>query len=357
MNDTKQTKKKVFVGLSGGVDSSVAARRLVDEGHDVTGVFIKVWQPDFLSCDWEQERLDAMRVAATLNIPFQTFDAEAAYKEHVAEYMISEYRAGRTPNPDVMCNQAVKFGVFLTYALDAGADAVATGHYAQIQEINGTYQMYRGSDQEKDQTYFLWTLTQTQLQHILFPVGDSPKSSIRKEAETAGLLTATKKDSQGVCFLGQLDMRAFLQHYITEVSGEVRMLDESVIGTHEGALFYTLGQRHGITYTEQNEKRPTYYVVKKDHEQNILYVDTKKPTLAAGVLKLTDVVWNEGVPPTEPSISIQIRYRQQPISAQLTFCEGTSATIEVSGAMEMPAAGQSCVIYIGDRCLGGGIIE
>ncbi|HMA78461.1 MAG TPA: tRNA 2-thiouridine(34) synthase MnmA, partial [Candidatus Paceibacterota bacterium] len=207
------TNKTVFVGLSGGVDSSVAAARLKKQGYRVVGVFIKVWHPDWLVCNWEQERLDAMRVAAHLEIPFLTCDAEQAYKDDVATYFIEEYRTGRTPNPDVMCNQQVKFGRFLEFARAQGADYIATGHYVQRVDTEAGIELHRGVDTGKDQSYFLWSLTANQLEQSLFPVGSSTKAEIRTEAETLQLPVAAKKDSQGICFLGQVDIPEFLSHY------------------------------------------------------------------------------------------------------------------------------------------------
>ena len=276
--------KTVFVGLSGGVDSSVAALRLIKEGYTVVGVFIKVWQPDFLTCNWEQERLDAMRVAAKLDIPFLTCDAEQAYKDDVADYFINEYKAGRTPNPDVMCNKFVKFGAFLRFAEERGADYIATGHYAQRITSSSSselehYEMHRGVDDNKDQTYFLWTLTQQQLSKTLFPVGNSPKKHIRKEAEDAGLITAGKKDSQGICFLGQVDIPEFLSHYVKLEPGDVLAESGEVIGTHVGALVYTNGQRHGFTITTQDTHRSAYYVIDRDMHANTITVSPHKEIL------------------------------------------------------------------------------
>src|SRR3972149_2581934 len=200
-------KKMVFVGLSGGVDSSVTAALLKEQGYEVVGVFIKTWQPDFIECTWPEERRDAMRVAAHLDIPFLTFDLEKEYKKEVGDYMVSEYRAGRTPNPDVMCNKEIKFGAFLQKALAMGADFVATGHYAEISQIRNVFSLKKSPDPSKDQSYFLWTLTQEQLAHILFPIGHFKKTEVRKLAKKFALPVAEKKDSQGICFLGDIDLK------------------------------------------------------------------------------------------------------------------------------------------------------
>src|SRR3989344_4369575 len=299
-------KSTVFVGLSGGVDSSVAAARLVHEGYAVVGVFIKVWQPDFLPCNWEKERLDAMRVCATLGIPFLTCDATERYKAEVVDYLIAEYRAGRTPNPDVMFNKQVKFGAFLDFADEHGADYIATGHYARrmgrahaAEKDAGSIFLLRGTDPSKDQSYFLWTLTKAQLARTLFPIGDSLKSDIRKEAASYGLPTAEKPDSQGVCFLGELDMKEFLFHFIPREVGNVSDISDRIIGEHDGAVFYTIGQRHGFRLHQTSPDDPPYFIVSKDLEKNVLIVSHEKPTVSPSALRalgLTSTNWI-GAPP------------------------------------------------------------
>lgn len=343
-------KATVFVGLSGGVDSSVAAFRLKQQGYRVVGVFIKVWHPDFMVCNWEQERLDAMRVAAHLDIPFLTCDAEEVYKQEVADYFIAEYQKGRTPNPDVMCNKSVKFGAFLRFAESHGADFIATGHYAQ--NING--QLHRGIDANKDQSYFLWTLTKEQLAKTLFPVGDTPKEQIRREATAAGIPTATKKDSQGICFLGHIDIPEFISHYTTLTTGNVLNETGAVIGHHQGALVYTLGQRHGFTITTKDTDRSEMYVVAKNIENNTVTVAASKPTITTDeAIQLEDVVLRAAVP---NPVSVQFRYRQSPMTACITDLSGTAISLTLEEENEEPASGQSCVLYDGNHCLGGGII-
>ncbi len=292
-----KNKQTVFVGLSGGVDSSVAAARLLKQGYDVVGVFIKVWHPDFMVCNWEQERLDAMRVAAHLGIPFLTCDAEAEYRDEVAKYFIEEYRAGRTPNPDVMCNQHVKFGAFLRFAKERGADHIATGHYAQkIVVGDGSAEMHRGLDENKDQTYFLSTLSKEQLAYTLFPVGDSPKEVIRKEAEESNIPTANKKDSQGVCFLGHIDIPEFLAHYIDLVPGDVLNENGEVVGKHKGSLVYTLGQRHGFTLNTEDPDRRPMFVTGKDVNNNTITVGENAPHINSDeTIHLGDVVFRSPV--------------------------------------------------------------
>ena len=352
----KAGKQRIFVGLSGGVDSSVAALRLQNAGHDVVGVFIKVWHPPAFPCDWEAERLDAMRVAAKLGIPFITFDAEEIYKQDVADYMIDAYKQGLTPNPDVMCNRAVKFDAFMQFALQHGADGIATGHYAQIDTVKGEPHLLRGVDTEKDQSYFLWTLTEKDLSCTHFPVGDTPKSRIRVEAARHGLNTAEKSDSQGICFLGQIDMKEFLRAYVVAESGDVLLQNGEVIGKHDGALFYTIGQRHGFqTHTDSTKQQPLY-VVSKNMEDNTITVSSEQPRIAGAVLTLTNCNWI-GTFPEGEDVTVQLRYRQKPMRASITRRNQNTATIELHETVDVPARGQSCVCYRGERCLGGGIIE
>ncbi len=357
--------KKVFVGLSGGVDSSVSAALLKEEGYDVTGVFIKTWHPDFLPCTWKEDRLDAMRVAAHLDIPFITLDAEEEYKKDVADYMIEEYKRGRTPNPDVMCNRYVKFGAFLRYALSEGANFVATGHYARIQrEIRNPKHEIRsddvkllvGTDKNKDQSYFLWTLAQEQLKHILFPVGHLEKPEVRNLAKKFGLPTAEKKDSQGVCFLGKLDMAEFLKHYSEPKRGDVLNENGEVIGWHDGALLYTIGERHGFTVTKKGVEDSPYFVIKKDMHANTITVAHKTAEGLRGkgrqTLLLENVNWISGMPPEKDKIYFaRIRYR-----GELLPCKVEGEKVEFLETQEPTASGQSIVAYDGGKCLGGGII-
>lgn len=350
-------KPTVYVGLSGGVDSSVAALRLKKQGFTVVGVFIKVWHPDFMVCNWEAERLDAMRVAAHLDIPFLTCDAEAAYRDEVAHYFIQEYKAGRTPNPDVLCNKEVKFGAFLRFAKERGADYVATGHYVQRKDTNDTSEMHRGIDTNKDQSYFLWSLSNEQLSASLFPVGNSEKSVIRAEAAKAGIPTATKKDSQGVCFLGHIDIPEFLSHYITLEEGAVINEKGSEIGRHKGALVYTIGQRHGFTLTNKDTERKHHYITARDIEANTITVSEEKPSIRPSEhVGLTDVLLRMPVQAGE-ILEAQFRYRQTPFLITIISQDNDTLIIKTNTDVEMPAAGQSCVIYRGSHCIGGGTIE
>ncbi len=347
----------MFVGLSGGVDSSVGALRLKKQGYDVVGVFIKVWHPDFLVCNSEKERLDAMRVAAHLDIPFLTCDAEVAYRDEVARYFINEYLVGRTPNPDVMCNKHVKFGAFLDFAKEHGADFIATGHYARrISETNGL-QLYRGVDPNKDQSYFLWTLTPEQLAYTLLPIGDTIKDTIRHEASEARIPTAQKKDSQGICFLGQVDIKNFLTHYTKLEPGNVINEKGEIIGTHEGALIYTPGQRHGLTINTHEASRQPYFVVSKNLEQNTVTVSVNKPKQAEMTkIQLCDIVLRQKIEVGD-SLQAQSRYRQEPFPVEVLTVSTKNITLKPLAISDAVVVGQSCVLYKDSCCVGGGIIS
>jgi tRNA-specific 2-thiouridylase len=368
--------KKVFVGMSGGVDSSVSAGLLKAQGFDVTGVFIKTWSPDWLPCTWQEERRDAMRVAAKLKIPLITLDLEKEYKEEVVDYMIAEYRAGRVPNPDVMCNKVIKFGGFFDYAMKSGADFVATGHYAKLQPevtfpahgkggefatkaTSGLVSLCASSDTEKDQTYFLWTLTQRELSHTLFPIGHLQKSEVRSIARRFHLLNAEKKDSQGLCFMGKIDVKEFLKHYIKEKAGRVLNEVGEVIGEHEGATFYTIGERRGFKIFTKSPNDLPYYVVSKDVKKNILVVSNAKDTgeITKKEIEINKVNWNQG---TEPNLvkkyQARIRYRQELQNCKIKKEKGGKYILIFDKGQVAPASGQSVVIYSGDVCLGGGII-
>jgi len=387
--------KKVFVGLSGGVDSSVSAYILKKEGYDVTGVFIKVWQPSFLPCTWREDRLDAMRVAAKLNIPFITLDLEKEYKKEVIDYMIKEYKEGRTPNPDVFCNKEVKFGAFLKWALKEGADFVATGHYAQKKLLAfpprldvsrhasvakwvgeaGRFQLLAGKDQTKDQSYFLWTLTEDQLKHIIFPIGHLKKTAVRKIAKQEGLMTADKKDSQGLCFISNVDMKQFLKHFIKAEKGRVFDEGGNIIGEHSGAVLYTLGERHDFVITKKTPNDKPYFVIKKDLKRNSITVSDKakeftlyKNETAISELNIRQVdsslkptlldtecliKWHVDVP---KNVSARLRHLGKLVSCTFTLKEKNMGIAKFESP-QLLTPGQSIVFYDKDICLGGGIIK
>ncbi len=356
-NGTMQDMKsqgKVFVGMSGGVDSSISAALLKKGGYHVTGVFIKVWQPDWLkdkaACTWKEDRLDAMRVCAKLEIPFITLDLEKEYKKEVVDYMVGEYRAGRTPNPDVMCNRYVKFGGFYDWAIGQGADFIATGHYC----INKNGNLLMGHDQNKDQSYFLWTIKKEQLQHVLFPVGNIEKSETRKLAKKFGLPNAEKKDSQGLCFIGKIDIKEFLSHYIESKKGNV--LDEkgNVVGSHNGALFYTIGERHGFVITEKTPDDSPCYVISKDVENNTITVGNRIQQEKIGIkrIKIKDINWISEIPKKDSILYARSRYRETLQKIKMI----DENTVEFKKEQTTISPGQSLVVYDGNVCVGGGII-
>lgn len=374
---------KVFVGLSGGVDSSVSAALLKQatpnnfeklfgrpapkefKGFSVTGVFIKVWQPDFLPCNWKEERLDAMRVCAQLGIPFVSLDLEKEYKQNVVDYMIDEYKAGRTPNPDVMCNRHVKFGGFFRWAMEQGADFVATGHYARTESCDThdgeVIKLLAGCDENKDQSYFLWTLTQNELKHTLFPVGHLEKPAVRRLARKFGLITADKKDSQGLCFVGKVDMKEFLKHYISSEQGKVLNEKGEAIGTHEGATFYTIGERHGFTITSKTPNDAPYYIIGKDSDKNLLIVSNEKNISGSSSnkrdVKISSINWIREIATPEKIYSARIRYRAPLKNALIKSVQNNEATVSFLEEQRSITSGQSLVLYDSEECIGGGIIE
>lgn len=356
----RKTQKTVYVGLSGGVDSSVSAALLKAHGHNVVGVFIRTWQPDFIECTWRDERRDAMRVAAHLGIPFRELNLETEYKKYVADYMIQEYTRGRTPNPDVMCNREIKFGAFKTWALAEGADFVATGHYAQIHTSkDGTQTLAVSRDADKDQTYFLWTLNSEDLRHILFPIGHLTKTAVRLLAKKYGLATARKKDSQGICMLGAVDMKDFLKEYIKPVKGHVLNENGDVVGTHPGALFFTLGERHGFTITEKAHIGSIFYVVAKDSTTNTITVSAhpEKSIFAEARHECLIENVNLTIPlPIGSHVTARARYRAPLVPCTIIAHNKQKMTVRFDTPDFTISAGQSLVFYLGKQCLGGGII-
>ena len=381
---------KVFVGMSGGVDSSVSAMLLKEQGYDVTGVYMKNWSRDLpgMKCPWAEDLADAKRVAVKLGIPFEVWDFEDAYREKVVEYMLREFKAGNTPNPDIMCNQEIKFKLFYEKAMERGADFIATGHYARVSSVSDTpAALLRAIDENKDQTYFLYRISNEALEHTLFPIGEMLKPDVKKLAKKHGLHNAYKKESMGVCFVGEVGMKDFLKEYIDIKPGEIREIEtEKVLGYHEGAIFYTIGQRHGLYLSgnkgEINEGLP-YYVVKKDLKKNIVYVskNLNDSHIWTRELRLKDVLIRQVVSDdSRPyatneernerssarndgperarresfeklAVMVRLRHRAPLIPAVL---DGDTLIFE--NEIKRPAAGQSAVLYDGEICLGGGII-
>lgn len=342
--------KTVYVGLSGGVDSSVTAALVKEQGYNVVGVYMKNWSKDLpgFACPWKEDYQDAKRVAVQLGIDFKMFDFEKEYEEKVVDYMIDEYKAGRTPNPDIMCNQEVKFKLFLNTALAEGADFVATGHYARVE--NGT--LLKGVDGNKDQSYFLYRVTEDALHKTLFPLGEYEKPKVRELAAERNLITARKKESMGICFVGKVGIKEFLQNYVTTQPGAIIEQNGVTIGEHDGAIFYTIGQRHGLNV---GGGLP-YYVVGKDMVKNEVYVTSRidDERLWRTELELTDLHWINAEPESGKTYQIRTRYRAPLVECH--FADGNFNKVFLKDAIKAVTAGQSAVIYDGDIVVGGGIV-
>lgn len=364
---------KVAVGLSGGVDSSVAAALLIDQGYDVTGVYMKNWTEDLpgMKCPWADDLADAKRVAVQLDIPFMVYDFQTEYKQRVVDYMIAEYQAGHTPNPDIMCNQEVKFKLFLETALADGADMIATGHYAARQSaqreegggereetdnehdsylLSAICHLYRPKDEAKDQTYFLYRISSEALGRTLFPLGMLTKTEVRAIAEQRGLVTAAKKDSQGICFVGSVGIKDFLGQYVQTQPGEIiDKVSGKVIGHHEGAIFYTVGQRHGLNV---GGGLP-YYVVGKDMASNQVFVSRNldDKSMWREHVELSDIHWINDAPRADDTLHARLRHR-----GKLLPCTLEENVLHLLEAERAATAGQSAVLYRGDECIGGGIV-
>ena len=348
--------KKIYVGLSGGVDSSVSALLLKQQGYDVTGVFIKGWHPDWIPCTWKTDRISAMRTAAHLDIPFITLDLEKEYKDKVVSYILDEYSKGRTPNPDMLCNREIKFGHFLRWALRQGADMVATGHYAQV--IDG--KLVESEDKEKDQSYFLSQLTSENLSKIIFPIGHLVKTEVRKIATEYGLPVASRKDSQGICFVGDLSMKQFLKKELQPIPGKVLNKDGEIIGEHEGAILYTLGERHGFIIYNQKTEQETMYVVDKDIIKNTITVSSKVDPLdnvSKNVfLQNFSYALNPVYLKKVNELTLRTRYRGQKYPVKIVQVNDQGILLEVEEKVEV-TPGQFGVLYDRGICLGGGEIK
>lgn len=361
-------RKNVFVALSGGVDSSVAAALLKERGFDVIGIHMAMWQEPGLACSAAADRQDAARVAAHLGIPFRTWDFTEEYRSEVVDYLLREYASGRTPNPDVMCNRKIKFGAFLRKALESGADYIATGHYARnVESSDGqTRELHIAQDSNKDQSYFLWTLTQDELKRTLFPLENLTKPEVRSIARRLGLPTAEKPDSQGICFIGDIDVRKFLRRRLPERPGFVLTTSGRVVGEHAGAQFYTIGQRHGLGIGGGK----AHYVAERLLPINTLVVaeGPDDPALYRSEIAAGDVNWISGSPPEFPlRCWARIRYRQPLQECEVTTSPVTKRTISDSmtndfllvrfdAPMRAVAPGQSVVLYDAEMLLGGGVI-
>lgn len=355
VRDSFYSMQTVYVGLSGGVDSAVSAALLKERGFTVVGAFIKIWQPEFIECTWREDRLDAMRVASLLQIPFREIDLSEEYKNEVISSMIDGYSRGITPNPDVLCNRQIKFGHFARWAFKEGADMVATGHYARIEQDANGFSLMRGRDLNKDQSYFLWQLTGEDLKRTLFPVGNMQKSDVRREASRFGLPVEKKADSQGLCFVGDITIPEFLARYISLSTGKVLNEQGEEIGEHFGSALYTLGQRHGFTVENTGTRDREQYVIALDVEKNTITVSPDRGRAARGAVQLHDVNWITQPSQFPCSAQAQTRYRGTPMPVVLE-----KKGEKIQAVFERPviaAPGQSLVVYDGDRLLGGGVIE
>ncbi|RFU61496.1 tRNA 2-thiouridine(34) synthase MnmA [Bacillus sp. V59.32b] len=350
---------RVVVGMSGGVDSSVAALLLKNQGYDVVGIFMKNWDDtdEFGVCTATEDYNDVIAVCNQIGIPYYAVNFEKQYWDKVFTYFLDEYKAGRTPNPDVMCNKEIKFKAFLEHAVSLGADYLATGHYAQVEYRDGDYKMLRGIDENKDQTYFLNQLTQDQLSKVMFPLGGIDKKEVREIAKEAGLATATKKDSTGICFIGERNFKEFLSNYLPAQPGNMETLDGEVMGKHDGLMYHTIGQRHGLGIGGSGDP---WFVVGKDLKKNILYVgqsfDNEK--LYSSSINAVNVSWVAGhAPGTEFTCTAKFRYRQADNKVTVKVKEGGTAEVIFDEPIRAVTPGQAVVFYDGEVCLGGGTID
>lgn len=361
--------KTVVVGLSGGVDSAVSAYLLKEQGHRVIGIFMKNWEDDDDSkyCSTRQDFLDAAAVADVLGIELQAVNFAAEYKDRVFSEFLQEYQAGRTPNPDVLCNAEIKFKAFLDHAFAQGADLIATGHYARVRRrTDGMVELLRGLDESKDQSYFLHRLNQSQLDRVLFPVGEIKKTQVRQIAEQIGLPNAKKKDSTGICFIGERPFREFLNRYLANTPGPIIEADSSLqIGTHQGLSFNTVGQSKGLGIGGvrlkgfQSVEGKSWFVCRKDIASNTLYVSQNHdhPWLMSDSLSTVDACWVSGhTPAVERPLGFKTRYRQSDANGQLMNATPQRFTVRFDEHQWAVTPGQSVVAYDGEVCLGGGII-
>jgi tRNA-uridine 2-sulfurtransferase len=366
------SKQRIIVGLSGGVDSAVSAYLLKQQGHEVIGVFMKNWEDDDGDeyCSTRQDFLDAASVADVLGIDIEHVNFAADYKDRVFAHFLSEYQAGRTPNPDVLCNAEIKFKAFLDHAMRLGADKIATGHYARVRQKNDTVELLKGLDPLKDQSYFLHRLTQAQLSKTWFPVGELPKTEVRRIAQEINLPNAKKKDSTGICFIGERPFREFLNRYVANTPGPIRDDNGRHIGEHVGLSFYTLGQRKGIgigglkpqgigAHERGSGDHAAWFVARKDLASNTLYVvqGHQHPWLLSEKLTAIDASWVAGHAPDSATLAAKTRYRQTDSSCMLVPHQAHGFGLQFSQAQWAVTPGQSAVVYHVEVCLGGGIIS
>lgn len=360
-------KERVVLGMSGGVDSSVAAWLLKQQGYEVIGLFMKNWEDDDDDeyCSTRQDWIDAASVADVVGVDIEAVNFASEYKDRVFAEFLREYEAGRTPNPDVLCNAEIKFKAFLDHAMQLGADRIATGHYARVRERDGRHELLKAVDPAKDQSYFLHRLNQSQLSRTLFPLGELHKTEIRRIAEELKLPNARKKDSTGICFIGERPFREFLNRYLSFKPGPMKTPDGEVVGEHVGLSFYTLGQRKGIGLGGSRKHRgddgshEPWYVARKDVQNNTLYVvqGHDHPWLLSASLAAGQVSWVAGTPPENARVHAKTRYRQADMACTQRQAEDGRFQLQFEQPQWAVTPGQSAVLYDGDVCLGGGIIE
>jgi tRNA-specific 2-thiouridylase len=350
----------ITVGMSGGVDSAVAASILVEQGHDIEGLFMKNWEEDSEYCNAEEDYKDALQVCDTLGIPLRSVNFAKEYWERVFQNFLDEYRSGRTPNPDILCNTEIKFKEFLNYAQDLGADKIATGHYVRSKEVAGKVQLLKGVDPGKDQSYFLYGLNQEQICSALFPIGDLEKPNVRERAEKLGFDNFDKKDSTGICFIGERDFKEFLQQYIPAQPGIIVTSRGTKVGDHDGLMYYTLGQRKGLGIGGgHSDGEGAWYVLNKDLENNELIVGQGHDHAGLYQKRLTasDLHWISGEAPNNENLKAKIRYRAQDATCRITELNNTDISVEFEEPRFAIAPGQSVVFYSENICLGGAIID
>ena len=356
--------KKVIVGMSGGVDSSVSAYLLKAQGYEVEGLFMKNWEEDDTDnyCAAATDLQDAQAVCDKLGITLHTVNFASEYWDNVFEYFLAEYKAGRTPNPDIMCNKEIKFKAFLDFAQDIlDADYIAMGHYVRRRDIDGQTQMLRGLDSNKDQSYFLYTLSSEQVSRSLFPVGDLEKPQVRQIAEEQGLVTANKKDSTGICFIGERKFKDFLATYLPAKPGNIEDCEGHIIGQHQGLMYHTLGQRKGLGIGGMKDSNDDpWFVVDKDINRNVLIVAQghEHPRLMSKGMQVNQLHWvDRKGPVTGSTLTVKTRYRQQDVPCTLNIIDDDNISVTFDNPVEAVTPGQSAVFYDGEVCLGGGIID
>lgn len=354
-----QQKKRVVVGMSGGVDSAVAALLLKEQGYDVVGVFMKNWEDDSGECTSVEDYEDVRSVCDTIGIPYYTVNFVQEYWDRVFTYFLEEYKNGRTPNPDVLCNREIKFAAFLEFAMQTGAQYLATGHYARTEKKDGMTYLKKGLDAGKDQTYFLCQLSQEQIKHAIFPIGDMQKSDVRTLAKQAGLEVALKKDSTGICFIGERKFKQFLSNYLPANPGDIKTQEGKLVGRHDGLMYYTIGQRRGLNIGGKKEGTgERWFVVEKDLEHNILYVSqgAESELLYSSALLMQDMNFISGKEDQKAfECTAKVRYRQEDQQAYVTKKEDGLYLVEFAQKQRAITPGQYCVLYDGDICIGGGV--